>query len=86
MSDGSAILLTIAGTAAGAAASWYFHLKSGSDLDAALRRLEGDHQSQLKALSAVGRMLEQSGIGKPTYDAAGKSSPASSSPGLDIAS
>ncbi len=75
MSDGSAILLTIAGTAAGAVASWYFsrryYLRSGIDLDAALHRLEGNHQKQLQAVSAVGRMLEQSGIGKPTYDAAG---------------
>ena len=79
MSDGSAILLTISGTVAGAVlgavASWYFsrryYLKSGIDLAAALRRLEGNYQKQLQAVSAVGRMLEQEGIGKPTYDAAG---------------
>ena len=61
MSDGSAILLTISGTVAGvvlgAVPSWYFsrryYLKSGTDLDAALRRLEGNHQKQLQAVSAV---------------------------------
>jgi hypothetical protein len=79
MSDQSAILLTAAGTLAGvvlgAVPSWYFsrryYLKSGTDLDTALRRLEGNHQRQLQAVSAVGRMLEREGIGKPTYDAAG---------------
>lgn len=76
MSDGSAILLTAAGTLAGvvlgAVPSWYFsrryYLKSGTDLDAALRPFAGNDQ---KLLQAVGCMLEQSGIGKPTYDAAG---------------
>ncbi len=71
MNDASTILLT----AAGAVASWYFsrryYLKSGTDLDVALRRLEGDHQMQLQALTAIGRMLEQSGMGHPTYNAAG---------------
>ena len=75
MSDASATLLTIAGTAVGAAASWYFsrryYLKSGFDLDAALRRLQGDHQEQLHTVTAVGRMLERSGIGKLAYDEAG---------------
>ena len=75
MSDGSAILLTIASTAVGSAASWFisrwYHLRSGSDLDAALRPLAGDNQKLLQATNAVGRMLEQAGIGKPSYDQAG---------------
>ncbi len=79
MSDGATILLTAVGTGIGvilgAVPSWYFsrwyYLKSGTDLDAALRPLAGDTQKALQALSTVGRMLEQAGIGHPNYDAAG---------------
>ena len=76
MSDGSAILLlsaasTIVGAALSAVVSRFFYLKAGSDLDAALRSLKGNHQMQIQALTAIGRMLEQSGMGKPIYDAAG---------------
>jgi hypothetical protein len=79
MSDGASILLTIAGTGIGAAigaiASWHFsrtyYLRSGTDLDAALRPLAGDSGKQLQALAAIARMLEQAGIGKPAFDAAG---------------
>jgi hypothetical protein len=75
MSDGSATLLTIAGTLAGAAASWYFsrryYLKSGTDLDAALQPLAGDTQKLLRATNLVARMLEQAGIGQPSYDGDG---------------
>ena len=75
MSDGSAILLsatsTIVGAALSAVVSRFFYLKAGSDLDAALRSLKGNHQMQLQALTAIGRMLEQSGMGHPTYNAAG---------------
>lgn len=71
MSDDASILLTIGGTAVGAVASWYFYRKSGVDLDAALRRLDGNHQKQLQAANALARMLEQSGIGKASYDAEG---------------
>jgi hypothetical protein len=75
MSDGASILLTIAGTAAGAVASWFtsrwYYRRSGSDLDAALRPLMGNDQQMIQALNALGRMLEQASIGKPTYDAAG---------------
>jgi hypothetical protein len=68
MSDESAILLTAAGTAAGAVASWYFsrqyYLKSGTDLDAAFRQT---HQ----AMSALGHVIEKRGEGKLKYDDAG---------------
>ena len=79
MSDGSAILLTAAGTLVGvvlgAVPSWYFlrryYLRGGSDLDAALRPLAGHDQKLLQAVNTLGRMLEQADIGKPSYDAAG---------------
>lgn len=75
MNDWQATLLTIAGTAVGAAASWFisrwYYRRSGVDLDAALQPLAGDNQKLLRAMNAVGHMLEQSGIGRPTYDAAG---------------
>jgi hypothetical protein len=68
-------MLTITTTALGILATWFFawlyFRKSGSDLDAALRRLDGNHQKQLQALTAVARMLERSGNGKATYDTAG---------------
>jgi hypothetical protein len=78
MSDGQAILLTAAATAIGAAlgavASWYFsrkyYLTSGTDLDAALRPLAGNDQKLIQATNAIARMLEQAGIGKPSYDSA----------------
>src|SRR3954447_19529295 len=74
MSDGASIRLTIAITAVGSAASWlisrWYYRQSGSDLDAALQPLAGDSQKQLQGLAAIGRMLEQAGIGKPTFDAA----------------
>ena len=70
MSDGNAILLTIAGTAIGSAASWFisrrYYLRSGTDLDAALR-LVADRQG----VNALARMFKQAGIGKANYDAAG---------------
>jgi hypothetical protein len=72
MNDGQAILLTVASTVVGSLASWYisrwYYLKSGPDLDAALRPLGSDSKKMLQALSTVGRMMEQAGIGKPTFD------------------
>ena len=72
MSDGSAILLTVSGTVAGAVlgavASWNFsrryYLKSGTDLAAALHPLMGNDQKTLQAVTAIGRILEQNGQGK----------------------
>jgi hypothetical protein len=75
MSDGSAFLLNIATTGVSCFATWYcsrwFYLRSGPDLDAALRPIAGDNQKLLQATNAIARMLEQAGIGHPTYDAAG---------------
>jgi hypothetical protein len=79
MSDGKAILLNLvfmlSGVVLGAVPSWYFsrryYLKSGSDLDTALRPLAGDAQKLLQATNTLGRMLEQAGIGKPSYDREG---------------
>jgi len=75
MSDSASIILTIASTAVGSTASWFisrwYYRRSGSDLDAALRPLAGDNQKLLQATNALGRMLEQAGIGKPSYDATG---------------
>ena len=65
MIDGQAILLA----AAGAAASWYF--SRGTDIKAALRRVEGDNQKLLQATNILGRALEHAGIGKLTFDPAG---------------
>ena len=75
MNDGSAIFLTIASTAVGSAASWFFsrryYRRSGTDLDAALRPIAGDNQKLLQATNTVSRMLQKAGIGKPNYDAVG---------------
>jgi hypothetical protein len=48
-----------------------YYRKAGTDLDAALRPIAGDAQKSLQAVSILGRVLEQSGTGKLTYDAAG---------------
>ena len=62
-------------TVAGMVASWWitrwYYRKSGTDLDAALRPIAGDAQKSLHAVSVLGRVLEQRGTGKLTYDAAG---------------
>jgi hypothetical protein len=75
MSDGSAILLTIASTAVGSAASWFisrwYYRRSGTDLNTALQPLAGDTQKLLRATNLVARMLEQAGIGQPSYDGDG---------------
>jgi hypothetical protein len=75
MSDGSAILLTIASTAVGSAASWFisrwYYRRSGSDLDAALRPLAGNDEKTLQAVNAIGRVVEQNGQGKFSRDEAG---------------
>jgi hypothetical protein len=75
MSDAASILLTVASTAVGSAASWFisrwYYRQSGSDLDSALQPLTGDQRKLLQATNALGRMLEQAGIGKPTFDEAG---------------
>ena len=75
MTDGTTYLLAGVTTAIGSAASWFFsrwyYSRSGSDLDAALRPLAGNHQKLLQATNAIGRMLQQSGIGEPAFDAAG---------------
>jgi hypothetical protein len=71
----SSIIFTLIGVVLGALPSWYFsrmyYLKSGTDLDAALQPLAGDQRKLLQATNTVGRMLEQAGLGKPTYDEAG---------------
>lgn len=75
MTDRATILLTIASTAVGSAASWFisrrYYRRSGSDLDAALRPLAGDNQKLLQATNTLGRMLKQAGLGEPSWDAAG---------------
>ena len=71
MSDGSAILLAIAGTAAAAVADWYFSHKSGSNLDAVSRRLAANDQELLRTLSVLARLMEHAGIGKGAYNADG---------------
>jgi hypothetical protein len=67
--------LSVLLTAIGVIASWFisrwYYRRSGYDLDAMLSPLAGNHQKLLQATNAVGRMLEQAGIGKPTYDEAG---------------
>jgi len=64
MSDGQSILLA----AAGIVATWYFahwcYRKSGSDLDAAMRR-------QHQATNAIGHKLEHKDQVELVFDAAG---------------
>jgi hypothetical protein len=71
MSVGASILLAIATTALGVLATWFFawlyFRKSSSDF----RHLAGNHQKLLQAVNTLGRILEQAGIGHPTYDGAG---------------
>jgi len=75
MSDGASLLLSLGTMVGGAAASWFisrwYYCRSGFDLDEALRPLSGNNQKLLQATTALAHMLEQAGIGKPTYDAAG---------------
>jgi hypothetical protein len=72
MNDGASILLSIASIAVGAVPSWLisrmYYLKSGPDLDNALRPLAGHGITQMQALNAIALQLEQSGIGKRTFD------------------
>jgi len=67
MSDGAAILLTIAGTTAGVLATWYYDRKSSSNF----RHLAGDVQKTHQAVIAIGRIVEQNGQGKFSRDEAG---------------
>jgi len=80
MSVGASILLAIATTALGVLATWFFawlyFRKSSSDF----RHLAGNHQKLLQAVNTLGRILEQAGIGHPTYDAGQATLPALSSP------
>lgn len=59
----------------GSSVSWYitwlYYRKSGVDLDSALKPLANDQRKLLQATNALGRMLEQAGIGKPTFDESG---------------
>ena len=70
MSVGASILLAIATTALGVLATWFFawlyFRKSSSDF----RHLAGNHQKLPQAVNTLGRILEQAGIGHPTYDGA----------------
>jgi len=66
-----AILFTVAGIVASWLISRWYYRKSGTDLDAALRPITGDAKKLLHAVSVFARMLEQAGLGKATYDAAG---------------
>ncbi len=68
---GLSILLTVIGVVASWFISRWYYRRSEYDLDAMLRPLAGNHEKLLQATNAVGRMLEQAGIGKTTYDEAG---------------
>jgi hypothetical protein len=71
----SSLLFTLLGVLLGGFPSWFFsrmyYLKSGTDIDTALRPIAGDAQRSLLAVTALGRMLEQSGLGNLTYDETG---------------
>ncbi len=66
---------TIVGAILGATASWFFsrkyYLKSKDDADKAMIRLLHDHTTQYRCFTVLARMLEESGIGTPNYDATG---------------
>ena len=67
----ASILFTLLGVVLGAIPSWLisrmYYLKSGTDLDAALRPLVGNSQKLRQAVNILARMLEQGGIGKATF-------------------
>ena len=75
MNDDASILIAIGSTAVGSIASWFtsrwYYRRSSSDLDNALRPLAGNDRQLIQATNAIAHMLDQAGLGKPTYDAAG---------------
>jgi|SRR5271166_1829474 len=71
MTDVQAILLNVANTAATWFISRWYYRKSGTDTNVALRPIAGDVKKALQGVSVHARMLEQAGLGKATYDAAG---------------
>jgi type II secretory pathway component PulJ len=66
-----AIVLTIVSIAATWWFAWYYYVKANEATDRAMEASAGDVQKLLRATNTLGRMLQQAGIGEPTFDADG---------------
>ncbi len=65
-------LITLAlGIAATWYYAWYYFMKADKATDRLIQVIEGNHQRELRALTAVAHMLEKSGSGEGVYDEAG---------------